>query len=233
MNVVHNVSQNTGRRIIKVILQSVENTFLVYLFIIRSEKMPKVIKALRQKIIDKSELLFITYSYEKVDMRKIAKELEIAVGTLYNYFPNKWDLYVECIKSSWINTIRNLNEIVESENDDEEKLFLYIETLYSEMSEKKVLSKDLVLQQMRKNKIPKDCFTENPLKDTVIKQIQTIVNNKYKIELDENESNNITKVIFGLIVTRIHDLDKKQTLEKVQFVFDVVDSYIIMKMMNN
>lgn len=195
--------------------------------------MPKVIKALRQKIIDKSELLFITHSYEEVDMRKIAKESGIAVGTLYNYFPNKWDLYVESIKSSWINTLHNLDEIVESENDNEDKLFLYIDTLYKEMSVKKALSKDLVLQQMRENKIPKNCSTHNLFRDIVIKQIQTIVNNKYKIELDENKSYNIIKVIFGLIITRIHEPEKKQSLEKVQFVFDVVDSYIILKIMNN
>ena len=95
--------------------------------------MPKVIKGLRKKIIDKSEVLFITYTYEKVDMRKIAKESGIAVGTLYNYFPNKWDLYVESIKSSWVNTMEMLNEIVESDEENSNKLFLYIDKLYREI----------------------------------------------------------------------------------------------------
>lgn len=192
--------------------------------------MPKVIKGLRQKIIDQSEILFITYPYEKVDMRKIAKQSSIAVGTLYNYFPNKWDLYIESIKSSWVNTMEMLSEIVESDEKNKDRLFLYIDKLYREILLKKSMSKNLFIQQMKEGETKKDCLMQNLFKDTVVKQVQKILRDNYKIEVDEKKSSNIMKIIFGIIPTTINQSEKEEIFENVQFIFDVVDSYIVKKM---
>jgi AcrR family transcriptional regulator len=51
-------------------------------------------KALRyEAIVDAAERLFFSRGYENVTMDDIAKELELAKGTLYLYFKNKDELY--------------------------------------------------------------------------------------------------------------------------------------------
>jgi len=59
--------------------------------------MPKTIKDLSQKIKDTARETFIERGFDKTDMRYIAKRLNIAVGTLYNYYPSKTELFNECL----------------------------------------------------------------------------------------------------------------------------------------
>jgi len=59
---------------------------------------PKNIENLSEKIRNKSFEIFMKRGYENTDMRYIAKELNIAVGTLYNYYPSKKVLFNECTK---------------------------------------------------------------------------------------------------------------------------------------
>jgi TetR/AcrR family transcriptional regulator len=47
----------------------------------------------RKDIIDAAERLFFANDYENVTMNDIAKEAEMARGTLYQYFKNKDDIY--------------------------------------------------------------------------------------------------------------------------------------------
>ena len=49
--------------------------------------MPKIIENLEEEIAKISLKLFKENPYQNVSMRKIASEVGIAVGTLYNYYP--------------------------------------------------------------------------------------------------------------------------------------------------
>ena len=62
--------------------------------------MPKIIENLDEEISKTALELFRDNSYQNVSMRKIASEVGIAVGTLYNYYPNKWELYIEAFEES-------------------------------------------------------------------------------------------------------------------------------------
>ncbi|GEN32750.1 TetR/AcrR family transcriptional regulator [Aneurinibacillus danicus] len=47
----------------------------------------------QQRILTAAHKIFIEKGYRQADMRSIAKEAGIAVGTIYNYYPNKAVLY--------------------------------------------------------------------------------------------------------------------------------------------
>jgi AcrR family transcriptional regulator len=47
----------------------------------------------QQRILAAAHKIFIENGYRQADMRSIAKEAGIAVGTIYNYYPNKVVLY--------------------------------------------------------------------------------------------------------------------------------------------
>ncbi|MCF7919768.1 MAG: TetR/AcrR family transcriptional regulator; helix-turn-helix transcriptional regulator [Candidatus Cloacimonetes bacterium] len=59
--------------------------------------MPKIIENIRERIIEVAYNLFIQEGYEQVKTGRIARDCEIAAGTLFNYFPTKWDLLREIL----------------------------------------------------------------------------------------------------------------------------------------
>jgi len=56
--------------------------------------MPKIIPDLHNRILDAAANLFSTVGYAETDMKAISTDLGISVGTLYNYFPSKPELFL-------------------------------------------------------------------------------------------------------------------------------------------
>lgn len=74
--------------------------------------MPKIIKDLKPQIKHQALILFEEVGYSKVSMRKLASQVGIAVGTLYNYFSNKEELYLEILIESWKDTQIKLDQVI-------------------------------------------------------------------------------------------------------------------------
>ena len=58
---------------------------------------PKIINNLRGKISRAAYQLFSKKGYSAVSMKIVAEETGIAVGTLYNYYTNKEELFLSLI----------------------------------------------------------------------------------------------------------------------------------------
>lgn len=52
----------------------------------------------RTEILDAAERVFATKGYACASMEEVARETDLAVGTLYNFFKNKESLYVEILQ---------------------------------------------------------------------------------------------------------------------------------------
>lgn len=96
--------------------------------------MPKIIKNLEETITNSALDLFRNLDYDEVDMKKIAKNSGIAVGTLYNYFPNKLELYITVLCQSWNDTLDKINNIPHYENDPKLQIKEFISVLYDDVS---------------------------------------------------------------------------------------------------
>ncbi|MGM0499697.1 MAG: TetR/AcrR family transcriptional regulator, partial [Bacillota bacterium] len=103
--------------------------------------MPKIIENLEEEIAKTALELFRNNSYENVSMRKIAAEVGIAVGTLYNYYPNKWELYIEVFEESWRETYEILKK--NCQQLDQNYLKSYLEVITEEMAKKKSIVREL------------------------------------------------------------------------------------------
>ena len=66
----------------------------------------------QQRILAAANKIFIENGYRLADMRSIAKEAGIAVGTIYNYYPNKAVLYQAILDQQWEEFDRRINQIV-------------------------------------------------------------------------------------------------------------------------
>lgn len=100
--------------------------------------MPKIIKDIEEIIFQTALNMFTEYGYKSVDMKGIAKNAGIAVGTLYNYYPNKQQLFLDVFKKSWEDTFSRLDGHAKFHGVSD-----FIEILYDEIDKRKGLGKQL------------------------------------------------------------------------------------------
>ncbi|OQY34438.1 MAG: hypothetical protein B6241_04885 [Spirochaetaceae bacterium 4572_59] len=110
--------------------------------------MPKIIENLKNRILIKAEEAFIEKGFEQVDMRSLAEELGIAVGTLYNYYRSKGDLYLAVLTNSWENTFYSLKGISNGPACRDEKLCAILRTLALDVSHRRGLGQQLQYLQI-------------------------------------------------------------------------------------
>ena len=72
----------------------------------------------RRTILDAAHDLFVIKDYAQTTMEAVAAQAEVAVGTLYNYFPTKGDLLLALIADSDEKYIQAGERMVEQPNDD-------------------------------------------------------------------------------------------------------------------
>jgi len=103
--------------------------------------MPKKQNNTKLHIILEADNLFKKYNYEDVDMRKIAKNSNVAVGTLYNYFKGKEDLYMSILKESWQGTFDSLDKIIDLDLTPINKVYKFFEIMEEDKKKRNHLSK--------------------------------------------------------------------------------------------
>jgi|GEM_PF-1847107 len=114
--------------------------------------MPKIIENIEQKIFNAVVVLIRKHGYSAVNMRMIAKESGIAVGTLYNYYSDKEDLTTTVVYLSWKETLKNLEKILDNALTPREKLHLFLERLYGEISQRRGIGSELMKHDLYKDK---------------------------------------------------------------------------------
>lgn len=78
--------------------------------------MPKSVLCDKKEICEKVKNLFLVNGYSGVDIKTIAQECKMAVGTFYNYYENKEEIFCEVINNSWslfLETLRVKDNLVE------------------------------------------------------------------------------------------------------------------------
>ena len=73
--------------------------------------MPKIIENLETRILQTAEELYRSYGFENVSIHQLAVRLNIADGTIYNYFPTKEAIFTRILSESWLKTKEALKQI--------------------------------------------------------------------------------------------------------------------------
>lgn len=68
--------------------------------------MPKILPNIKETIVIEARKMLISSGYGNLNMRFIAKQCGIGVGTLYNYFSDKNELVMEIFNDDWNKTIK-------------------------------------------------------------------------------------------------------------------------------
>lgn len=183
--------------------------------------MPKIIKDVERTIRDCAMELFVELSYINVDMRMISKKSGVAVGTLYNYYENKKQLYISILKESWQKTFNNLDAISELTISPGEKLRKFIRTLYEDVEARNGLGKALINTIVVELKDDKEI---NDLKNSLISRVENLSKCLNKVEALNKCSKIDTRLAESLLVSMLimlefHPNDKDDNINfLVEFV---------------
>lgn len=82
----------------------------------------------RKQILDAALRLFSEHGYHNVSMHKVAEETEFSVGTLYNFFRDKEDLYHALVKDLALEFEDQINRALDGPGDEAERLQAYVNT---------------------------------------------------------------------------------------------------------
>lgn len=190
--------------------------------------MPKIIKDLRARIIKTSINIFNEKGFNAIDMRKIATDCHIAVGTLYNYFPNKKELMYEVFNELWIESIDRLDKFIEEAEPGEGLLVRYASALYKEMDKKKGIGKQIFRLELIETKEDemddKVFYTHSKFNEIHMGQMKKVFKKCYELEDEQIEGDNFTKLMNTSIFLMM--VNKSSGEEYALFLSDLVRSYI-------
>jgi AcrR family transcriptional regulator len=187
----------------------------------RGDVMPKIIKDVEKTIRSCALELFIELSYTNVDMKMISKKSGVAVGTLYNYYENKKQLYISILKESWENTFNKLDAISELTISPGEKLRKFVSALYEDIEARNGLGKALINTSVADLKDDKEI---NGLKNSLILRVENFLNCLDKVETLSKCSNVDTRLAESLLVSTLvmlefHPNDKE---DNINFLVDFI-----------
>lgn len=87
----------------------------------------------RKEILEAALKLFAAKGYEGTSMQEIAIASEFSIGTLYNFFPTKEEMYLTLFEEKFIESRRWIEQRVDREDGSMEKVHAAIEALLTFM----------------------------------------------------------------------------------------------------
>ncbi len=134
--------------------------------------MPKLIVNIEDRIFLAAKELFYEKGYDHVSMREISSRTGIAVGTLYNYYSNKNELYFLVLEDSWRVTFEKLDSLLDQDLTSKEKLKASIRLIYEGILQRKCMG-----IQIRKSKDLKDNKLIEAIESEINKKIKQVFKN--------------------------------------------------------
>jgi AcrR family transcriptional regulator len=102
---------------------------IVHLKVMGGRILSRVIENPKQLILSKAKEILYNQGYHKLNMRGLSKACDIALGTIYNYYPTKKELVVEMMTDYWQNYLDSVEKIINSNAD----IYIKLNNIFNEL----------------------------------------------------------------------------------------------------
>ena len=102
---------------------------IVHLNVVGGNILSRIIENPKQLILKKAKEILYNEGYSKLNMRTLSKACDIALGTIYNYYPTKKDLVIEMMTDYWQEFLYSVQKIADSDSD----IYVKFNNIYSEL----------------------------------------------------------------------------------------------------
>lgn len=100
--------------------------------------MPKIIDNLAQRLTEEARRQVNEVGYSALNIRTVAKNCGVGVGTVYNYFPSKEALAASFLAEDWMQSLSRLHTAAQSGQID-----AVMEAIYCELREFMQINNDI------------------------------------------------------------------------------------------
>lgn len=193
--------------------------------------MPKIVPDIQNKILSVAETHFRDYGFEKTDMREIAAEADLAVGTIYLHYQNKETLYLNVISRSWKNTLERITAISQNKIDPEEKLKEAVIELVQDMSHRKSLnSLWMEIGSIHHHQLSGNLANSHfsGMRDPISKIISKIVleiATKYQVQISNQRCDQLGSFVFIMTVDACMQ-NQEKTSDNVNLIPDLITTFL-------
>jgi AcrR family transcriptional regulator len=193
--------------------------------------MPKILPDIQNKILAIAEQHFKNNGFEKTDMREIAAESEVAVGTIYLHFQNKETLYQQVIKHSWTSLLENIRVISQKPDVPEIVFKEIILMLVEDMTHRK--SHESLWMEIGSfhhhdfaKELPKDHFSgmRDPITAILSSLIQRMAN-QHGTSIDESTCSQLGSFAFIMTVDLCMQ-DSNHASQQMELIPNLIAAYI-------
>lgn len=188
---------------------------------------------MKEKIYDAAGIIFSKKGYYQANMKHIAKEADMAVGTIYNYFDNKEDLMSSLLKDKFREYKEGLTKELEGITDFRERFKRRAVYTIQHFKEHPHHVRILFVQLI-------NLLFVGDISVSSCKEIYDIIINEIKDELEEGKKLNnfnftgdsytVANILFGafksfIIKTLIMDnkVEEKDIDAYLSFIFNALD----------
>lgn len=175
--------------------------------------MPKQLDNLELKIVNAGRKLLFSEGYSAFSMRKVAKDCDIAVGTIYNYFSNKDELIASIAASDWYSVEKEIEERIDENAGFSENILVIYKAIKSFRKTYSASFMSYASQVNSKNAIE----SYHPfLRSSISKYIDKVLS-----DCDEEKRNSLVILSSELVITcATHDDIKEDDIKKF---FNAID----------
>ena len=92
---------------------------------------PKYLGNVKEEIINTTRIMLEANGYDKLNIRDIAANSNIGIGTFYNYFKSKNEILSEVIRKEWEKTLKSIDNNLDNQGYTINKLMF----IYSKINE--------------------------------------------------------------------------------------------------
>ena len=163
--------------------------------------------------MDKKELIrqcaikvIANEGYHNTSIKMIAKEAEVAVGTIYNYFKNKEEIIDYIFKVEHDKRVKFLEDMKNSDGSIKDKIKSFLDFHFDDLKENKLVGKVLIQESMIPNNRPIE-GVQSFLKDLPIIFSQMFKEAKDKGEIRDINCEVISHAIFHAIRGVVYNIE--------------------------
>ncbi len=176
--------------------------------------MPKILDNIEERINISAFNLFADNGYNNVTMKMVAQEVGISVGTLYNYYSDKQELFLKSFKLSFDQIFFSLNNIIEKEKTAHE----FVEVLYNEIVRLRIFGREFL-----SNKIDNKLISD--LKSHIFMLMRFLVysaEEKNNLDISDKDKERLIR----LLILSMHDFAQEfpdDNEGNINFIYQLID----------
>lgn len=102
---------------------------IVHLRVVGGKILSRIIENPKQLILSKAKEILYNEGYSKLNMRTLSKACDIALGTIYNYYPTKKNLIIEMMTDYWQNFLYSIQKTADSNSD----IYVKLNNIFNEL----------------------------------------------------------------------------------------------------